>query len=61
VLTSIRLHERDAETTQLSWEATATVSGTVASFGARLLEGAMRKLTDEFWDNFAEQASAAAR
>jgi len=25
------------------------------------LEGAMRKLTDEFWDTFAKQASAAVR
>jgi len=61
VLTSIQLHERDSETTQLDWEATATISGTIASIGARLLEGAMRKLTDEFWDTFAQQASAAAR
>jgi carbon monoxide dehydrogenase subunit G len=61
VLTSILLHERDSETTQLEWEATATISGTIASFGARLLEGAMRKLTDEFWDTFAQQASAAVR
>ena len=61
VLTSIKLHERDEETTQLSWEATATISGTIASIGARMVEGAMRKLTDEFWDTFAQQASAAAR
>lgn len=61
VLTSIRLHERDTETTQLAWEATATISGTIASIGARLLEGAVRKLTDEFWDTFAKQATAAAR
>ena len=61
VRTTILLHERDAETTQLQWEATATISGTIASIGARLLEGAVRKLTDDFWDTFAQQASAAAR
>ncbi len=61
VRTTILLHERDAETTQLQWEATATISGTIASIGARFLEGAVRKLTDDFWDTFAQQASAAAR
>ena len=61
VRTTIILHERDSETTQLQWEATATISGTIASIGARLLEGAVRKLTDDFWDTFAQQASAAAR
>ena len=61
VRTTILLHERDAETTQLQWEATATISGTIASIGARLLEGAVRKLTDDFWDTFAQQASTAAR
>ncbi len=61
VRTTILLLERDAETTQLQWEATATISGTIASIGARFLEGAVRKLTDDFWDTFAQQASAAAR
>ncbi len=61
VLTSLRLHERDTEMTQLEWEATATISGMIVSLGARLLEGAVRKLTDDFWDTFAQQASEAAR
>jgi carbon monoxide dehydrogenase subunit G len=34
------------------------VSGTVASVGARLLEGTSRKLTEQFWTDFAQRVSA---
>lgn len=59
VSTSIRLQERGATMTQLHWQATATINGTITALGGRLLEGAVRKLTSEFWDTFAQQASAA--
>ena len=45
--------------TRLNWEADTEVSGTVAGIGARLLEGAARKLTEQFWTDFAEAAGAA--
>lgn len=60
VQTSIRLAEEGPRRTTLQWEATANVSGTIASLGARLLEGALRKLTDDFWETFARQSSRAA-
>lgn len=59
VQTAIRLDETGPSETQLHWQATATISGTVASLGSRLLESAARKLTDDFWDTFAHQASTA--
>ena len=59
VQTSIQLEEKGPAETQLHWQARATISGTLASLGGRLLEGAVRKLTDEFWDTFAQQASEA--
>ena len=61
VLTSIRLDDKGPGETQLHWEAVAKISGTLASLGGRLLEGAVRKLTDDFWATFAQQASEAAR
>ena len=60
VHTSIRLTDEGPRKTTLKWEATANVSGTIASLGARLLEGALRKLTDDFWETFAQQSSEAA-
>ncbi len=59
VETSVALHERAPDRTQLAWKADANVHGTVASVGARLLKGTARKLTEEFWQTFAERASAA--
>ncbi|MEE8062176.1 MAG: carbon monoxide dehydrogenase subunit G [Gemmatimonadales bacterium] len=59
VQTSIQLEEKGPDETQLHWQARATISGTLASLGGRLLEGAARKLTEEFWDTFARQASEA--
>ena len=59
VRTAIKLDEKGPRETQLNWQATAIISGAVASIGSRLLEGALRKLTNEFWDTFAQQASAA--
>jgi uncharacterized protein len=43
--------------TQLNWSATSEVSGTVASVGARLMEGTARKLTEQFWTDFARRVS----
>lgn len=45
---------------KLNWTADSEVGGTVASVGARLLEGTARKLTAEFWHDFAEAVSASA-
>jgi carbon monoxide dehydrogenase subunit G len=43
---------------RLNWAADSEVSGTVASVGARLLEGTARKLTEEFWTDFARRVQA---
>ncbi len=36
--------------TQMHWKADVNVSGTIASVGARLMEGTARKLTTKFFD-----------
>lgn len=54
--TSIRLVELGPNLTRLDWSAETDFSGTVASVGARLLKGTARKLTQQFWEEFARQA-----
>ncbi len=44
----------------LNWTADSEVGGTIASIGARLLEGTSRRLAEEFWRDFADAVSAAA-
>ena len=44
--------------TTMSWTADVTVSGTIASVGARLLEGTAHKLTARFFDCFREHIEA---
>ena len=46
----MRLTSLDAETTQMDWMATVVVSGTIASVGARLLQGTAQRLTGQFFD-----------
>jgi carbon monoxide dehydrogenase subunit G len=45
----------------LKWQADADVGGTVASVGARLLQGTARRLAEEFWRDFADSVSKAAQ
>jgi len=56
--TAFRLEALGPDTTILHWEAQAEVGGTVASVGARLLEGTARRLTEQFWQDFANMVSA---
>ncbi len=55
VVSSVRLEDAGDGRTRLNWSATSEVSGTVASVGARLLEGTARKLTEQFWTDFARR------
>ena len=40
----------DDGNTQMDWKATVVVSGTIASVGARLLQGTANRLTGQFFD-----------
>ncbi len=57
VVSGLELQDAGPGRTRLKWSATSDLSGTVASVGARLLEGTARKLTEEFWTDFARRAS----
>jgi uncharacterized protein len=59
VAARLALEELGEGRTRLNWTAETMVSGTVASVGARLMEGTARKLTDMFWQDFARNAEAA--
>jgi uncharacterized protein len=59
VVSELRLEDLGDGKSRLNWSATSEVSGTVASVGARLLEGTARKLTEQFWTDFARRVGAA--
>ena len=44
--------------TRLKWSATSELTGTVARFGGPLVEGTARRLTEEFWTDFAQRVCA---
>ncbi len=46
----MRLTALDSEQTQMDWKASVVVSGTIASVGARLLQGVAERLTGQFFD-----------
>jgi len=55
IVSSLQIADAAPGTVRLDWSATSEVSGTVASVGARLLEGTARKLTEGFWTEFARR------
>jgi uncharacterized protein len=57
VISSMQIEDAGSSGSQLTWSATSEVSGTVASVGARLMEGTARKLTEQFWADFARRVS----
>jgi len=59
VRAAIDLTEAGPGRTVMSWRSDSEVSGTVASVGGRLLEGTAKKLTEQFWQDFAQRVSAA--
>ena len=60
VVTTFQLEELEPKKIKLVWEALSDVGGTIASVGARLLEGTSRRLAEEFWQDFAAKVSAEA-
>ncbi len=50
MLGDMHLTALDDEQTRMDWKATAVVSGTIASVGARLLSGTVERLTGQFFD-----------
>ena len=57
VVSDVRLTPLGSDRTRLDWKATSTISGTVASIGGRLLEGTARRLTEDFWTDFARRVN----
>jgi len=57
IISGMTIEDAGPGRSRLDWSATSEVSGTVASVGARLLEGTARKLTDQFWKDFARRVS----
>ncbi|HET7598789.1 MAG TPA: carbon monoxide dehydrogenase subunit G [Gemmatimonadales bacterium] len=60
VTATVALDELAPNRIRLNWTAESDLSGTVASVGARLLEGTARRLTEQFWTDFARRVQAEA-
>ena len=57
LVSEMEIQDAGPGSVRLNWSATSEMSGTVASVGARLLEGTARKLTEQFWTDFARRVS----
>jgi carbon monoxide dehydrogenase subunit G len=58
VVSSLRIADAGSGTVRLDWSATSEVSGTMAKIGGPLVTGTARRLTEEFWTDFARRAGA---
>jgi carbon monoxide dehydrogenase subunit G len=55
VLSTIALRDAGPGKVRLEWTATSELTGTVANLGAKLLEAVARKMTEQFWEDFARR------
>ena len=59
VVSSIEIQDAGQPgTVRLNWSATSDFNGTVAGIGGRLVEAAARKLTEQFWTDFARRVTS---
>lgn len=58
VLSSIAIQETGPDPVRLNWSATSEITGTVAGLGVQLMEGAARRLTEQFWADFARRVTS---
>ncbi len=58
VLSSLRIADGRSGGVRLDWSATSEVSGTMAKVGGPLITGTARRLTEDFWTDFARRAGA---
>jgi carbon monoxide dehydrogenase subunit G len=58
VVSSLRLEDAGRGRTRLNWSATSDLNGAVASIGGHFLESTARRLTEEFWTDFARRAGS---
>ncbi len=55
VLSTIALRDGGPGRVFLDWSASSELSGRMAGLGARLIEGIVRKMTEQFWTDFARR------
>jgi uncharacterized protein len=55
VVSDLTLEELAPGRTRLNWKATSLLTGALAGIGGRFLEGTARRLTEEFWTDFARR------
>jgi carbon monoxide dehydrogenase subunit G len=58
VVSALHVEDAGGGRTRLNWKATSELDGTVAKVGGRFLEGTARRLTEEFWSDFARRVGA---
>ncbi len=58
VVSSIEIQHAGPNAVRLNWSATSEFGGAVAGIGARLMEGAARRLTEQFWADFARRVTS---
>jgi carbon monoxide dehydrogenase subunit G len=58
VVSTLRIEDAGNQHSRLRWSATSDLNGAVARVGGRLLEATARRLTEEFWTDFAQRVSA---
>jgi carbon monoxide dehydrogenase subunit G len=57
MVSDIRVEDAAPGRVRLRWQAASQVTGALTGVGSRIMEGVARKLTSQFWDNFADRVA----
>jgi carbon monoxide dehydrogenase subunit G len=57
MVSDIRVEEAGSGRVRLRWNAASSVTGALTGVGSRIMEAVVRKLTSQFWENFADRVA----
>ena len=57
MLSDIRMEDAPPGRVRLRWAAASEITGAVTGVGSRIMEGVVRRLTAQFWENFADRVT----
>ena len=57
MISDIRVEDLAPGRVRLRWKAASQVTGALTGVGSRIMDGVARKLTSQFWENFADRVA----
>ena len=57
MVSDIRVEDASPGQVRLRWKAASRITGALTGVGSRIMEGVVRRMTSQFWQNFADRVA----